>query len=76
MAKEIFLAWDSKLRRYILFDDFCENTIGMGLAPDVDFCRKIFTLIKGENNPNPDQMNLKEFLRIFEDNRFGQKVSH
>ena len=34
MAKEIFKAWDVKLRRYILFDDFAENVIGLGLAPD------------------------------------------
>ena len=71
MAKEIFTAWDVKLRRYILFDDFAENVIGLGLAPDTNFVRKIFKVIKGENNPNPDQINLKEFLKIFNPDRFG-----
>ena len=75
MAREIFKAWDVKLRRYILFEEFAENVIGLGLAPDSKFVRKIFKLIKGENNPNPDQIDLKEFLKIFEPDRFGQKVS-
>ena len=54
MAKEIFKAWDIKLRRYILFEDFAENVIGLGLASDTKFVRKIFKVIKGDATHNAD----------------------
>ena len=31
-------------------------------------------MIKGEISANPDRINMKEFLRIFEVNRFGSKI--
>ena len=54
MAAEIFHVWDSKLRRYIMFEDFSSNLIGMGLAPDRNCVRKIMQALKGDNPNFPD----------------------
>ena len=71
MAKEVFQAWDTKLRRYLMFDEFSENIIGIGLAPDCEFVRKIFDAIKGNNTMDPDCLEQHEFLKIFKTSRFA-----
>ena len=74
IAQEIFRVWDKKLRRYIFFEEFSEHLISLGLAPDSNTVRKIMIALKGENASFTDQITLKEFSRLFELSRFGNKA--
>lgn len=74
IADELFKIWDKKLRRYIMFEEFANNLINLGLAPDQTVVRKIMLALKGARANFPDQINLKEFRRLFELNRFGNKA--
>lgn len=74
IADELFKIWDKKLRRYIMFEEFANNLISLGLAPDQTVVRKIMIALKGAHANFPDQINLKEFRRLFELNRFGSKA--
>jgi len=75
MAEEIFSVWDTNMRRYLMFDDFADNMIGLGLAPDANSVRKIMIALKGVNSNFPDQIDLKEFRRIFEPSRLGKSAN-
>ena len=75
LAKEIFKAWDVKMHRYLTIEEIAENFIGLGLAPDIQFVREIVQALKNRYDPNPDQISLKEFLKIFAPNRFCSKVN-
>ena len=74
IAEEIFKVWDKKLCRYIMFEEFADHMISLGLAPDSNSVRKIMIALKGEHANFPDQINLKEFTRLFELSRFGNKA--
>lgn len=74
IASEIFTLWDVHFRHYLKFDQFSGNLINLGLIPDVDTAKKILIALKGEHNALPDQINFKEFKRIFDLSRFGNKV--
>ena len=54
LAEEIFKVWDKRLVRYIKFEDFAENMISLGLAPDSNTVRKIMVALKGLNANFPD----------------------
>ena len=71
IAEEIFKVWDRKLRRYLLFEEFADHLISLGVVPDQHTVRKIMLALKGEDANFPDQLNLKEFQRLFELSRFG-----
>ena len=74
MAKEIFRAWDTKIHRYLTTEELAENFIGLGLAPNVQFVREIVQVLKNPYDPNPNQVFLKDFLKIFQPNRFCMRV--
>ncbi len=74
IAAEIFRVWDKKLRRYIFVEEFAEHLISLGLAPDDNSVRKIMIALKGEKANFPNQLSLKEFSRLFELSRFGNKA--
>ena len=74
LAEEIFKVWDKRLLRYIMFEDFAENMIALGLAPDSNTVRKMMVALKGENANFPDQLTVKEFKRLFDLNRFASKA--
>ena len=61
IAEEIFKVWDKKLRRYIIFEDFAEHLISLGVAPDQHTVRKIMLALKGEDANFPNQLSLKDF---------------
>lgn len=71
IAEEIFKVWDRKLRRYLLFEEFADHLIVLGVVPDQHTVRKIMLALKGEDANFPNQLALKEFQRLFELNRFG-----
>ena len=75
MARELFECWDSNLRRYIYFEEFTMQIVALGLAEDMDLIRSLFFTLKGPNSPSPDQIDLKEFMKLFHVNRFGQKAN-
>ena len=54
IAAEIFTVWDTKFRRFLMFDDFAYNLISLGLAPDRNSVRKIMIALKGDNPNFPD----------------------
>ena len=74
LAKEIFKSWDTKMHRYLTTEELAENFIGLGLAPDISFVQDIIKVLKTRYDPNPEQVSLKEFMRIFAPNRFCSKV--
>lgn len=47
----------------------------MGLAPNQTVVRKIMLALKGEGSSFPDQVNLKDFRRLFDLSRFGNKAN-
>lgn len=75
IAEQIFKVWDKKLLRYIMQEDFAENMIALGLAPDSNAVRKIMICLKGVDANFPDQLSEKEFCRLFEHNRFGTRAN-
>ena len=70
IAEEIFKVWDKRLLRYILFGDFANHLITLGVAPDQATVRKIMLAVKGPDASFPDQLNFKEFSRLFSLSRF------
>ena len=57
IAEEIFKVWDKKLRRYITFEEFAENLISLGIAPNQSTVKKIMVALKGENSNFPNQIS-------------------
>ena len=54
IAEEIFKVWDKRLLRYLLFGDFANYLITLGVAPDQETVRKIMIALKGEDANFPD----------------------
>lgn len=71
IAEEIFKVWDRKIRRYLLFEDFADHLINLGVVPNHHTVKKIMLALKGEHASFPDQLSLKEFQRVFAMSRFG-----
>ena len=61
IAEEIFKVWDRKLRRYLLFEEFADYLITLGVVPDSHTVRKIMLALKGEDANFPNQLTSKEF---------------
>jgi hypothetical protein len=70
LAKELFKAWDTKLKRHLSFDDITSHLVALGLLVDYRFTE---TLLK--KRTVQVTVTMKEFLAVFEHSRFSQKAA-
>ena len=61
--------------------DFTEQLVGLGLASDSKFSQRLLIALKNqtfdiEKTEKVELLTLKDFLKVFEYDKFGQKACH
>ena len=89
MAREVFNCWDTARMGHISLNALAQNLISLGLATSKDEVLKLFTIIKNSSAKTPtsepelvltdknwqeEEITLKQFIRIFEKDRFSEKA--
>lgn len=78
LAKELFACWDEKRLGHIQAETLAENLISVGLAMSYQQVLKLIqalTFQKGQAQGNQESISLKEFVKIFEHDLFGERAT-
>lgn len=73
----MFACWDQKRLGHITVEELSEQLISFGLSASTSQVLKLLqaiTVKKGKVNTNMQEITLREFLKIFERDPFGDKV--
>jgi Ca2+-binding EF-hand superfamily protein len=74
LAKELFKCWDERRLGHIDIIVLSDNLISFGLSMSKDDVMKLLqTLQSGEGSA--DQITMREFIKIFERDTFGDKAT-
>ena len=76
LAKELFSCWDERRIGTINIDTLSENLISFGLSMSRDQVVKLIQAIsnQGKEYKKVQEITMKEFVKIFERDPFGDKV--
>lgn len=76
LAKELFSCWDERRIGTINIDTLSENLISFGLSMSRDQVVKLIQAIssQGKEYKKVEEITMKEFVKIFERDPFGDKV--
>ena len=78
LAKELFACWDDKRLGHIKAETLAENLISVGLAMSYQQVLKLIqalTFQKGQTQGSSESISLKEFVKIFEHDLFGERAT-